>query len=245
MELLIDNREKIKDSFKHPELNIIYTNLILGDYLYRIDGADAIIIERKTIEDYAASIKDGRLREQKARLLSNYSKSQIIYLVEGDISLNNNSFAYNKVSKETLISSIVNTMLRDGINVFHTCDIAETVFFIQTLYKKLRKQGTSFMKKSYSHEDTIIKATNKKKNKNITRTICQKMIFTTIPNISLVTANRLLSHFGSIQKCLETLSKLEADKRIEYLQNINMVGGAKFRKISKTGCQNILVYLLD
>tara|TARA_B110000211_G_C14074745_1_gene551544 strand:- start:1118 stop:1855 length:738 start_codon:yes stop_codon:yes gene_type:complete len=245
MELLIDNREKIKDALTHPEFNTLCANLVLGDYLYRINGVDAIIIERKTMEDYAASIKDGRLREQKARLLANYSRNQIIYLVEGNISVNNQSFAYNKVAKETIVSSMVNTMLRDGISVFRTCDVAETVYFIQTLYKKLQKQGTGFMKKAYSYEDTLVKATNKKKNKNITKRICQKMMFTTIPNISLVTANRLLAHFGSIQQCLEVLSKLKDTDRLAYLQNISVAEGVKFRKISKTSCQNILVYLLD
>jgi len=245
MELLIDNRESIKELFTAPGINTQFTNLLLGDYILKYKEQEVIIIERKTTEDYANSIRDGRHREQKARLLSNYAKHQIIYLVEGNISQENHSFRYNKVSKETLISSIVNTMLRDDINVFHTKDIRETVFFVQTLYKKINKQGTDFMKKSYSHEDALIQSVHKKKNKNITKKMCQKMMFNTIPNISLITAERLLNQFGSIQKCIYDMTNIETDKRLSHLQNIPSIEGKKFRKISKKSCQNILDFLID
>lgn len=148
MELLIDNRESIKELIPDPELNTKFVNLNLGDYLYKLNGEDILIIERKTIEDYANSIKDGRYREQKARLLSNYNKNQIIYLIEGDIMENNNSFRYNKVSKDTIISSMINTMMRDGLNVFRTKNDIETVFILQKIYKKFEKQGKSFLKKN-------------------------------------------------------------------------------------------------
>ena len=131
MELLIDNRESIRDQIKSNTvgMNITFANLSLGDYLFKLNNENIVIIERKTIADYAASIKDGRHREQKARLLSNFDIHKIIYLVEGDITKNNTSYKYNKVSKETIVSSIVNTMLRDNIHVFHTKDTHETIFF--------------------------------------------------------------------------------------------------------------------
>lgn len=245
MELLIDNRESIKELFLQPGLNIRFANLLLGDYIFKHNEQESIIIERKTIEDYANSIRDGRHREQKSRLLSNYSNHQIIYLVEGNITKDNQSFLYNKVSKETIVSSIVNTMLRDNISVFHTKDISETIFFIHTLYKKLKKQGSSFMNITYSHEDALIQTNHKKKNKNLTKNTCQKMMFNTIPNISLITANRLLNHFGTIQKCISELILIDIDSRLVYLQNIPAIEGSKFRKISKKSCQNILDFLID
>ena len=74
MKLLIDNRESIKELFIDSEINIVFDNLLLGDYIFKHNDQDIIIIERKTVEDYANSIRDGRHREQKSRLLSNYSK---------------------------------------------------------------------------------------------------------------------------------------------------------------------------
>lgn len=78
MELLIDNRESIKHNF-NSELNIHFKNLDLGDYILKYKEKVIFIIERKTIEDYTASIKDGRYREQKLRLINNYTKKHFIF----------------------------------------------------------------------------------------------------------------------------------------------------------------------
>jgi len=245
MELLIDNRESIKELIPDPELNTKFVNLNLGDYLYKLNGEDILIIERKTIEDYANSIKDGRYREQKARLLSNYNKNQIIYLIEGDIMENNNSFRYNKVSKDTIISSMINTMMRDGLNVFRTKNDIETVFILQKIYKKFEKQGKSFLKKTYTDTDVITNTLKKKRNLNITKNSCQKLMFNCIPDISINTATRFMNYFVSIQNCIDILQDLSEDKRLDYLQNIPALEGTKFRRISKKSCQNILNFLID
>ena len=82
MEFYIDNREtKIIEYFKkNPSDCIEYSQLDLGDFMFKYNGVVILIIERKTIEDMASSIKDGRYREQKSRLVSNYSKNQILYI---------------------------------------------------------------------------------------------------------------------------------------------------------------------
>ena len=247
MELLIDNRESIKERLESEkqDMNITFENLSLGDYLFKLNGEDIIVIERKTIADYAASIRDGRHREQKARLLSNFAIHKIIYLVEGDITKNNSSYKYNKVSNETIVSSIVNTMLRDNIHVFHTKDTNETIFFLQTLYKKIAKQGKGFMKKTYSYEDTLCQTAVVKKNKNISKSVCHLMMFNNIPDVSLVTAKRLLNHFKTMAGCIGVLSELDENERLEFLRSIPVSEGKKFRKLSKKSCNNILDFLLD
>ena len=59
VELIIDNRENIKDLISENIKNTKFENLSLGDYIYQLNGKDFIVIERKTISDYAASIKAG------------------------------------------------------------------------------------------------------------------------------------------------------------------------------------------
>ena len=94
MELVIDNRENIKNDFDNNE-SVRFDNLTVGDYLIKYKDKDVLVIERKTINDYCASIKDGRHREQKKRLLTKYTKNQIIYLVEGNLEFIQSK--YNKV----------------------------------------------------------------------------------------------------------------------------------------------------
>ena len=92
MELIIDNRESIKKYFNDKNLEWVkFQNLDLGDYVFNYNEELVCIIERKTIEDLASSIKDGRYREQKSRLIMNYPKSKLIYLIEGDFTKPNNS----------------------------------------------------------------------------------------------------------------------------------------------------------
>jgi ERCC4-type nuclease len=87
--LKIDTRERqIKDFFRGlPYVKI--QNLPLGDIIFQWDNENILIIERKTIDDLAHSIKDGRFREQKMRLISNYPTSKIMYLIEGNLDLIN------------------------------------------------------------------------------------------------------------------------------------------------------------
>jgi len=49
-------------------------NLDIGDIII-YNGSYKLIIERKTINDLVSSIKDGRYREQKMRLLSYRKKN--------------------------------------------------------------------------------------------------------------------------------------------------------------------------
>ena len=127
--LLIDNRENIKDLLLENIPDAQLKNLEIGDYVFTINEKPFLIIERKTVTDYAASIVDARGREQKKRLIANKDNANIMYLVEGDLKKDNQSFKYNKVDRHTIISSIINTMYRDKLQVFHTANVMETIFF--------------------------------------------------------------------------------------------------------------------
>ena len=161
--LIIDNREKIKNLVLEKIPDAKLENLSLGDYIYKIDDEEFIIIERKTISDYAASIQDGRNREQKARLLEHYPKNKIIYLVEGSLNKDNSSSKYNKINADTIISSIINTIFRDEIQVFHTSCQDETVFLLNSIYQKLEKQGKKFLEGKVSLENSLINTGKTKK----------------------------------------------------------------------------------
>jgi len=243
MKLIIDNREKIKNNF-NEKLNIEYKNLEIGDYIIEKDDKNSIIIERKTIEDYAASIKDGRNREQKKRLKAHYPNNRILYIVEGSFIEKNKSYTFNKVKPYTIISSVVNTMLRDNLYVVHTNTAKETIFFIENLYKKLDKQGLSFIDNKTDYCDDIINTINKKKNKNIDKSTCHMMMLCNIPKVSIKTAERLLLNYGDINTLINDLKVMDNTARIDYLQQIPSING-KNRKISIDVCKNIIHYLID
>jgi len=92
MFLLVDYREKwfFDDIEKHPKSIptecIKSVALPVGDFVVSEteDFTSAIyIIERKSISDLAASIVDGRFREQKSRLAESLNSESVVYLIEG------------------------------------------------------------------------------------------------------------------------------------------------------------------
>ncbi len=103
--LYVDNREKgpNRDNIYFAEklqmggIDIVTRNLSLGDFLWGLEIVTVqgetftlaldYIIERKTIDDLAASIFDGRYKDQKRRL-KNSKIDNVFYLIEGDLSQN-------------------------------------------------------------------------------------------------------------------------------------------------------------
>ena len=133
---IIDNREiYIKKYFndntdKFP--NIIYKNLDLGDIIIEFNDIPLIIIERKTIRDLLASIKDGRYREQKTRIKDSGIKYKI-YLIEDDITSQN---ILSSVQNKMITSSLLSIIIQE-INILKTSSLSDTINILKTLYKKL------------------------------------------------------------------------------------------------------------
>lgn len=124
--------------FKAEGVEHTVDTLPLGDIVIEHAGVTAVI-ERKRTDDFAASITDGRWREQKSRLAA--SGAIVIYLIEGSL------YGQSK-SAQVLSSAIWNTMLRDKMWVIQTRGIEDTSLHLQQLAKKVGRdiQGHTGMK---------------------------------------------------------------------------------------------------
>ena len=121
------------------DLQIVTENLSLGDVIVSNGTEDKLIIERKTVNDLLASIKDGRYEEQSYRLNGlNYHNHNIIYLIEGDIA-KVNRFKDNRIDKTTLYSAIFSLNYYKGFSVLRTFNIEETAIYVCNSANKLRK----------------------------------------------------------------------------------------------------------
>jgi len=171
MRIRIDNREH--ELLKHikeliiniplfKELEVLVENLPLGDIIISNKEDDKLYIERKTISDLSASIKDGRYEEQSYRLNGlNHPNHNIIYLIEGDIN-RVNRFKDNKMEKLTLYSSIFSLNYYKGFSVIRTFSIDETAIFICNTANKLRKGETENKQPYYQNTSNGILNTNVK-----------------------------------------------------------------------------------
>ena len=143
IDIIIDFREK--EIIYHCQLQnekIKVENLHLGDI--RIDK---LLIERKTINDLAASIVDGRYKEQSIRLMKALEEGfQVFYFIEGNIDLYT-----GKIKKTTLVSSIY-SLTQKGFQVITTKNSKETAFFIIQFAEKMKKMNDTHKDKEYKKE---------------------------------------------------------------------------------------------
>lgn len=150
--------ENIKNVPAFKDLQMEVENLPLGDIILSISGKDLIIIERKSIRDLAASIKDGRYEEQSYRLSGiDHHNHNILYLIEGPIddpvrkNFGGNIFK-NAIDKTTIYSAITSLSLYKGFSVLRTFDIKETAQMVCSMANKIRKNNIDNKKFYYTNE---------------------------------------------------------------------------------------------
>ena len=135
--VVIDIREiKLIVQLKNLSFEFTTNTLDIGDIMINQGEQPFLIIERKTIDDLKSSVVDGRLREQRYRLLngSGLPPTRIIYIIEGEFQSKSRRLIKGSnergVSNSTVVGSIINMMFRDNIKVHRTNSVEETADFI-------------------------------------------------------------------------------------------------------------------
>jgi len=284
MLIKIDNRErdlikKCEDllvavpAFK--ELKIEVHQLPLGDIIIcsnqNNEQIDNILVERKTLSDLAASIKDGRYDEQSYRLnglpIHNHN---IIYLIEGDLG-KFNSFK-ERIDKQTIYSAMFSINHFKGFSLARTNTLDETAFMICNMAYKIGKDSE---KKPYYQnkvEQVVSNAvtnaetnaeTGAGENNTITETVEPQSIKDYCAVIKKVKKDNITpENIGEIMLCqipgvssVSAIAILRTFKTLPELikalqEDANCLNGisttdanGKSRKISKTTIENIVKYL--
>ena len=222
MSLVIDDRERqLIEMYTGP---FTVETLDVGDVLCRYDDdPDKMWIgERKTAHDLARSIKDGRWREQRERLLE--VGCRIVYIIEGDFA-EVTSFSY-----ESLLGATVNANLRKNSYMFRTFDLHETVRLISHLVAKMQR-WTPGAPSGLQPPQTISKRKREESVENVW--IRQLMC---VPSVSETVARALLEEFGSLQKLQRALEGSEGMPRVRLGDRLCL---------GKTRVATLRAYLVD
>lgn len=140
MKLLVDSRESNVIRHSAEWKNITYeviNNQTTADYAIADDKNNLLaVIERKSLEDFAASLKDGR-SDNIGKLLKMRAATgcRIVYIIEGPQSPNPSDLFAN-TPYYYIESHIFHLMIRDGICVINTASTLDTA-------KKLARFVTS------------------------------------------------------------------------------------------------------
>jgi len=121
MELIIDSREgRIIEMLTGGGVVFRSESLVCGDILWE-EGGRRLLVERKTAADLAASVTDGRYREQRSRLMEwRGDEHKIMYLIEGPID-------------EILERTLHRLMISYEIPVWRTENVEQTCLWIQRI----------------------------------------------------------------------------------------------------------------
>jgi ERCC4-type nuclease len=106
------------------------------------DGGEreVVLFERKSLEDLAASIKDGRYREQSMRMgASPVPNHNIVYIIEGSVAQYSRRSSRG-VPVQTIYSGMCSVLLYKGLSVTRTMTVAETTMFILQCVKKMERE---------------------------------------------------------------------------------------------------------
>jgi ERCC4-type nuclease len=244
-ELIIDTREhKLIELLRNDNIEFSIKQLDLGDIIYKKDNNDYIIIERKTINDLIASIKDNRMREQKRRLmdLKKSTNIKVLYLLEGRFEDGRG------LPRSTIYSSIVNTIIRDDLPLFRTLNLTETKDFIIKIYKQLQTYSNNQQVINYDYLNTTdveyATLTHSKKKENSNSHVCYINQLAQIPGISTTIASTIADSYPSIFFLIETYINLDCiNDKENLLSDVMILSNNKQRRIGKILSKRVYDYL--
>jgi hypothetical protein len=300
----IIEKSRLNNKKSFDNINLISTSLPIGDAIISIrktnivnvivndidkssddkteddnnnDNTDCecIIIERKSLNDLMASIKDGRYTEQSYRLNgSTIYNHNIYYLIEGDI---NKSYA-NPTVKSTLYSAIFSMSYYKGFSLLRSMNMHESGVIIcnmaqkivtnidknkhQPFYGNININDTAttlattittatapILSKVDEDESTSISYSSvikKVKKENITPENIGEIILCQIPSISSVMAVAIMQEFKTVSEMILQLKPMTTEEQVSKLQNITYLNSnKKVKKITKPAVLNIVKYLLS
>jgi len=180
---LINLLEEKMQNEKYAKIELEKKQLLLGDIILN-QNTCTLVIERKSINDLAASISDGRYNEQSFRLeQSSIHNHNIMYLIEGDIRKFKDTA---RISQKALYSSLLSLNTYKGFSVMRTFDLEETANLILHFCEKMIKnEKTNF----YFNEEIkpcenndIIKDNNEEKSNYVDRKTTEDFCYRTSQN---------------------------------------------------------------
>lgn len=234
--ITLDTREcKLKEQLQKLDLEFEYKPLNLGD-VFITNEQMQILIERKTIPDFLASINDSRYRNQKLRLLEwmNFENNrQVVYLFEEKIGDNKDKSYWG---------AIINALFRDGIKIIQSDGILRTAQIIDDINKKLIDNKFTILKGG----SVNICLEGYAKGDYYNPYNCYLGQLSLIPNISKNIAQKIGENYPNMRYLINAIENnlkddnIEPKKRLDFLSCIRITDN---RRLGDKAAEKICLYL--
>jgi hypothetical protein len=266
---------------KHESHTLRKQRLVIGDVVIQqkhsdadADAVDVILFERKTLNDLAASIRDGRYKEQSFRLnqyceLANHN---VIYVIEGDMAkYTDKAKSANPITKKALYSAMFSMMYLKGFSVFRTANIRETADLILYFADKHDAVPLPERKPYYTNKankrnhpapvEPTAPATAssggdysgmfkyKERSSQITPDNIGEIMISAIPFVNSKTASAIMAEYKTVPNLIDAMKKDRACLNNVYIQTqtqstTQTTTIASKRKISKLCVDNLFKFLI-
>jgi len=170
-----------------PDVQLAVRTLRVGDYLV----ANAVLVERKTVADFARSIVDGRLFRQATRLAAQARPAVIV--IEGATPA---AAEIEGVDRRAFLGALVSLTTVFRLPVLHAADAAETADLLRYAAGQLsRATAHAVARPGYRPKGRVRR---------------QLFILQGLPGVGPGRAARLLECFGSVERVMTaSLERLE------------------------------------
>lgn len=276
MKIIVDEREAslyallIQQPRDDKKPKIEKRVLPLGDILFTSDDESIThqVIERKSVADLLASVKDGRYAEQSYRLGNCFpNRHNILYLIEGPV---------RDHDKKLVFACMASLNYFKGFSITRTVSLAETAQYIEITADKIARElekGTSVISVATvsgtgvsaatvtSSTENVDTSTNNNtsnievqqatstfdycsvvkvaKKANITRDNIGQLMLMQIPGISSTISGEIMRPFATFAAFIDHLRTEPA-----YLDTIVLESSGKKRKLGSNIVAAIKEYLL-
>ncbi len=216
---------------------VVKEALDVGDVAFFNEDSEKVVLERKTAEDLGASQRDGRYREQRARLLAKQGSGiKVGYLLEAPTwsPTLSRTWCRGAFSEIHLQTAILRLQFRYGLAVFQTQGIKETVQWIRRIATALVTNATVFETGLAASQKEVAaqytESLHVKKSANLEPERILNTLLRTIPGLGIQAADAIVSHCQGKFSVLYELSE-SAIAELKMGDGKRKVGPALAKKI--------------
>lgn len=209
--VVIDTREETLWNLLEPEEGYILEKapLDVGDMAFFVrqsDGTEREVacLERKSAEDLGASQRDGRYREQRARLLAKKGAGVTVgYVLEAPVWSSDlgRTWCKGRFTEPHLLNTIMRLQMRYGLAVFQVRDQEETVLWIRHIARALVVDPAVFQDgiapTAAGAAAQYTEAIHVKKAINMSADRVLATLLRTVPGVGPAAADAIVTHVGS------------------------------------------------
>lgn len=203
--IIVDSRELGSTTTRElSKYDVVITQetLSMGDFVI----SDRTAVERKTAEDFVASIIDGRLFEQVSNLKSAYEMP--ILLIEGE------SFQTSRnIAPEAVMGAVASVIVDFGVPVVWTRSPSETALLLLSIARREQSKG-----------ERRPRIRMERKPESLARE--QEFVIAGLPLVDTVLARRLLRAFGTVEKVF-----LASEQELQNVEGIGRKISDRIRKL--------------